>query len=143
MKYILAILFTIIIILNLREPFISATTVGEGDYSDVMSVINHGNSTCRVYGNDFDFTVNVYYVTGEDYLGLWDGGDIYLNVNGGLDIDTVAHEAWHAVDTMLIRFPIKDRHYGAYIQGHLTRCVWWLVEEDLIEAGKLKVYRFN
>lgn len=134
MKYLLAILIFTNLVVYLREPSIvvQQRPVGDGDYSDVKSFINHDENTCRVAGDHFDFTVTVYYAPSEEWSGLWSGDtmEMYLNPKNGMDIDTIAHEAWHAVDDMLVRFDVEDGHYGAYMQGRLTYCVWLLVEED-------------
>lgn len=49
----------------------------------------------------------------------------------GSDIDTVAHEVHHMVDTMMKRYNIQDDHYAAWLQGSFTSCIWHIVEHDL------------
>lgn len=119
-----------------------------GDYTDTSAVPNHDENICKSTGNFFDIEVAVSYVNDpvdmEGVVGMWVASrdTIMLRTDHGADIDTVAHEVSHMVDTMMERYKVQDNHYEAWLQGQWTRCVWEIVETDLMEAGKLKIYRF-
>jgi len=50
---------------------------------------------------------------------------IYLSET---DIDTVAHEVYHATQDIILNYGLKDdEEYGAYLQGFLTGCVMEIV----------------
>jgi hypothetical protein len=63
-------------------------------------------------------------------VGSWseDDNTIRLESSIGTDLDTVAHEVSHAVDTLMGRHKPKEQHYEAYLQGALTECVWQIVQ---------------
>lgn len=44
------------------------------------------------------------------------------------DIDTVAHEVSHAVDTIVSEKGIQDGETRAYLQGYFTDCVYTIAE---------------
>lgn len=117
-------------------------------YEDAVRVnYNHRYNTCSTGGEFFDFTVSVVYVNPAeaiDYLGQYneENKTISLNTDGGLKVGIVAHEVFHMVEHVMDEYKVADPHYGPYLQGVFTSCVWGLVEQDLIDAGVLQVFRF-
>lgn len=104
------------------------------DYSDTSSFAYHDENRCKSTGNFFDINIEVVYPSEmEDAVGRWvaRNDEIELELGRGSDIDTIAHEVHHMVDTMMDRYNVKDDHYAAWLQGSFTRCVMEIVEEDL------------
>lgn len=104
------------------------------DYSDTSSFAYHDKNICKSTGNFFDIEISVEYPSDtKNFVGRWEPrkNRILLELGAGSDIDTIAHEVHHMVDTMMNRYGVEDDHYGAYLQGSFTRCVWEIVEEDL------------
>ena len=96
--------------------------------------INHDENTCSDNSEYFDIYFKVVYVASTtDFAGQWSPQDrvISLNEEGGRDIDTVAHEVSHMVDTVMESHHISDDHFEAYLQGVYTLCVWQIVEADM------------
>lgn len=106
------------------------------EYSGVNIFVDHTNNTCRWSREgvaDVSITVNYIAPSDEvDYYGRWipDDNLIVLNNEIGLNVDTIAHEVYHAVETMMARNGVADPHWGAYLQGGLTECVFQLVLKD-------------
>lgn len=142
-------LIIIAILIVLYLPPKSTTTVEEyqEDYSGIEVSINHKDNVCRWQrANVADISITVNYTAPSDeidYYGQWRPAEnlIVLNTEGGLDISTVAHEVYHVVQTKMEEHEVADPHWGAYLQGGLTNCVWLLVERDVTEAGYIK-FRF-
>lgn len=115
---------------------VSEATQEEADYSGIITHISDENNECRVVKeNIFDITIYLKYVKpAEDvnYYGQWRPEEnlIVLNAAGGINLDTVAHEVYHAVETNMERHQIQDPHYGAYLQGRLTSCISMLIMKD-------------
>lgn len=129
---------------ELREDVMSKQPEG---YSDVKAIIDHEANNCRTDSNFFDFNVTLRYIENSediDFAGRWDYNQklMLLNQETGVDISTVAHEVAHMVQGVMEEYRVEDPHYGPYLQGVFTECVWMLVEQDLIEAGVVKVFRF-
>lgn len=69
---------------------------------------------------------------------LTDEGSVIVHIKDGDDINTIAHEIFHAANFVLTRAGVK--HEGtaeawAYLIGHLTECYYnWMKDE-----GRLKI----
>lgn len=48
------------------------------------------------------------------------------------DIDTIAHEVSHLVDSIVATHGINDGESRAYLQGYFTKCVYDTIREDII-----------
>lgn len=108
---------------------------------NVQMQINQADNICKfVNSKYFDETFRVTYPDKvDDTIGRWNSDTFVIELMqpGGLDVDTVAHEVSHAVDTMMALHPDVDPHYAHYIQGRLTLCVMSILGEDL-EAASLR-----
>ncbi len=99
-------------------------------------IIDHVDNWCALSFDDHVYRVTVRYFDNTEenktLAGEWISSEkkIVLSNTIGLDVDTVAHEVAHAVDTIMRVYEIKDAHYRPYIQGRLTGCIWELVDED-------------
>lgn len=107
-----------------------------GDYSDTSAFAYHKENICRSTGNFFDIELRISYHPAEampNAIGKWIPGAyaIMLREDVGMDIDTIAHEVSHMVDTVMDDYNVKDQHYEAWLQGQWTRCVWEIVEKDI------------
>lgn len=115
-------------------------------YGGIEVFISHEDNECRWQrANVADVSITVNYIEpGDeiDYYGRWIPSEnlIVLNSEGGLDINTVAHEVYHVVQTKMDEYEVVDPHWGAYMQGALTNCVWDLVDYDVTQAkhGKFR-----
>lgn len=139
MRYL--ILIAILVVLYLPPKSSVTEEVDDtSDYNGVQINISHTDNVCRwTRANVADISITVNYTEPSDeidYFGIWFPAEnlIVLNIDGGLDINTVAHEVYHVVQTKMDEYEIADPHWGAYIQGGLTTCVWKLVEQDVNEA---------
>lgn len=136
MRYLL---FVAILVL-LYLPFSTSKNVEDQpeDYSGIEVYLNNENNVCqwqRPGVADISITVNYIEPSDEiDYYGQWRPAEnlIVLNKSGGLNLGTVAHEVYHVVETKMEEHRIADPHWGAYIQGGLTNCVWELVLADVL-----------
>lgn len=140
MRYILFIILVVLVYLPPVSHMIESEEDESPDYNGIQINISHTDNVCRwtrVNVADISITVNYTEPSDEiDYFGIWFPAEnlIVLNIDGGLDINTVAHEVYHVVQTKMDEYEIADPHWGAYIQGGLTTCVWKLVEQDVNEA---------
>lgn len=152
MQYIQAILIFIgiLAIPNLLEDTKARFEVSgnqPSDYSDAVGTIAyHDENVCASNSEFFDIQVAVRYIPHSpeiEFAGQWRPAEnlILLNERSGVDIDTVAHEVYHMVETKMKEYKVADPHYGAYLQGAFTNCVWTLVEQDVIEASQPR-FRF-
>lgn len=110
-------------------------SVQPGDYSDTSYFANHKEQTCVNTSPDWnkpDIKLE-YSVDIGEAIGQWDSQTqtIKLVPFEGTDIDTIAHEVSHAVDTIMRKKFVIDSHYEAWLQGALTVCVYDLVKKDL------------
>jgi hypothetical protein len=104
-----------------------------------LSVVDgeHGNNTCffadTTVFNDVITIVYPDFNSEDKVLGRWnaDTSTIELMQPNGLTVQTVAHEVAHAVDTIMEKHPNIDPHFEAYLQGHLTWCVYEIMQHDI------------
>lgn len=124
----LAMVFRPTILSYSEEP---STAVIGNEYIIKMS-IDHTHNRCAVL-YPVEYEVQVEYGP-EDlpFAGEWNSHLqlVTLNVESGMDIDTVAHESSHIVDTIMETWKFEDQHYEAYLVGRMTGCLWMLVEKD-------------
>jgi hypothetical protein len=101
------------------------------------TITDRSENVCSLRFDDYLYEVDVRYFDNteenENLAGQWIASEkrILLSNTMGLDIDTVAHEVAHTVQTLMRMPEITDPHYGPYIQGRLTRCIWEIVQEDM------------
>lgn len=114
------------------------TEVTAPDYHvDSWVEVDHVDNYCWTRSQRFPIKVQVlYYNEAPDdleYMGQWDSVNNIITIvpPNGLSIQTAAHEVHHMVDTMMERYAIDDWHYGAYLQGHFTECVWNIIANDI------------
>jgi hypothetical protein len=117
------------------------------EYSDTAAHANLEEYKCMSYKQGmFDFDIQVEFVKMEGAVGKWIPSldTIRLAPNGGMDIDTVAHEVHHMVENKMKEYNVQDSHYAAYLQGNWTGCVWKIVQEQQRKDRlKSKFYFFN
>lgn len=100
-----------------------------------IAVINHNDNTCHFspQGAMGHEVINVNYAgdKNDTTLGYWqsDLNTIFI-YNEGLNVEVIAHEVSHAVESLLVRHQVRDTHVRAGIQGYLTDCVFEIVKED-------------
>ena len=101
------------------------------DYN-IQMLADHNQNRCVVlYPVHYEIQV-VYGPKDLPFAGEWDPYSqlVTLNLESGMDVDTVAHESSHIVDTIMDTWLFEDQHYEAYLVGRITGCIWMLVEED-------------
>lgn len=104
-----------------------------GDYHETSAFAHLKENKCLASGNYFDgLEVQVVFTEMDGAVGRWTPSErkIELSPKGGMDVDTVAHEVFHMVEDVMRWYQIPDPHYGAYLQGNWTACVWKLVENE-------------
>jgi len=139
---------------TIEAPSILETTEHTHEEEDenfgenVQMMLSFNNNTCGfVDSKYFTETILIEYPDREDeVIGRWIAASntIHLMQPGGLDVDTVAHEVSHAVDTIMGRNPGIDPHYAAYIQGRMTACVYRVMmhDVDVARQAALPAFRF-
>lgn len=152
MKYILIILIFInvyifIVLPNKTVELEHKDSIGQpsGYEQAYRARADYQESECRSESEYFDITIKVDYVPDNDeYAGQWNPAEnlILLNEVSGIDISTVAHEVYHMVQTKMREYEVEDPHYGAYLQGAFTECVWSLVERNVIDERRRGLFRF-
>ena len=110
--------------------------------ADVVPNLNDNECTF-VEGSPFKETVHIYYPEKTDEVnGRWneDVNVIELMQPTGLDVETVAHEVSHMVDSFMIKYNVQDPHFEAYMQGYWTECVMKIMEDDIaiFESGRFR-----
>lgn len=98
---------------------------------------DHTSNTCWFADTSlFNATITIAYpdFNPEDKVkGRWnaDTNTIELMQPTGLNVQTVAHEVSHMVDTFMEQQPTIDPHYEAYMQGFWTWCVYEIMQHDI------------
>jgi len=124
---------------NVSET-IPVTIINEPDFSLVIADGDHNTNTCWFENKTlFNETVTVVYPDqspDDDVIGRWDSNTNTMSLMqpGGLDVQTVAHEVSHMVDSFMAQQPNIDPHYEAYMQGFWTWCVYSIMIHDLNNA---------
>lgn len=122
---------------NYEYPLEETLLEEEPDFSLAIADGHHEYNVCFFADTTlFDETVQIIY---PDYnpedkvIGRWhrDYNTIELMKPNGMNVQTVAHEVSHMVDTFMERYPGIDPHYEAYLQGFWTWCVYEIMQHDL------------
>jgi len=101
-----------------------------GGYHETSAFAHFEKNKCVATGDYFDgMEVQVNFKELDGAVGRWIPSQMTIDLSpkGGMDVDTVAHEVFHFVEDVMEWYDIKDPHYGAYLQGNWTDCVWQLV----------------
>lgn len=125
MKDLFAYAFLTLLAINLAFFFGTprATQVEQFQYSDTS--FTWTSDGCFATGNgmqDVFVTILVMDIPEKDVTGDWNPRDYIMRLEE-TDIDTIAHEVHHAVDTIYEDKNMTDDHMKAYMQGNLTECV--------------------
>lgn len=110
------------------------------DYEKVQFIANHVDNTCAFRDASlFQGVVKIEYPEKTDeVVGTWSYSDSTLELMqpGGLNVRTVSHEVAHVVEDYMDVYEVSDPHFGPYMQGYLTECVWVILQKDIDEASQ-------
>lgn len=133
-----------LVIFHHKILFVPKGTSVFSKYQTAQAIPVHDLNVCQSepYGGTFSEQIKISYpdtIKNEDgsiTIGQWDSANNVLSLMqpDGLNIQTVAHEVSHLVDTLMIRYAIQDEHYEAYLQGFWTECVYEILQEDIKNA---------
>lgn len=73
-----------------------------------------------------DVKITVQYFDDPKLQGSWDEKTYVMSLND-TDVDTIAHETYHAVDTIYREKGFTDEHFKAYMEGQIAQCVYDIV----------------
>lgn len=127
----LAVVLLSTIIYNVWPAVINKVRYEEPNWVDLHILnVDASKYECQVISPvPYAFTVQLTLEPHENGTtqGLWEGNEnrvTLYEMHNWTDINTVSHEASHAVDTYLERNPGLHWHYEAYLQGAFTECIY-------------------
>ena len=92
-----------------------------------MAMFAHKEKMTCINSGGLGFEIKVIYGDSENYQGRYFQHTNTLELIK-TDIDTIAHESYHATQDILRTYDLyDDEEFGAYLQGFLTTCVLELV----------------
>ena len=109
-------------------------------YDIVRADGNYTSNTCWFPDNTlFTETITVVYPDFNEenkVTGSWDPNTntIELMQPEGLNVQIISHEVSHMVATFMSQYPDLDPHYGSYMQGYWTQCVYNIMQDDINKA---------